>query len=103
MRFVTGTVLARDGIYTRPVVRQHAGLAARLGCELLSDDSIKIDECQRTTVPGVYAAGDAARLPQQPGPLTFALPGAADGTKTAIWIDQDLFRSAAEVPFPAAR
>ncbi|MEK8169289.1 hypothetical protein NKH77_04335 [Streptomyces sp. M19] len=38
-----------------------------------------MDEFQRTTVPGVYAAGDTARLEALPDALTFVVTGAADG------------------------
>jgi thioredoxin reductase (NADPH) len=37
----------------------HSGLAAGLGADLTADGCIKVDHHQRTTVPGLYAAGDA--------------------------------------------
>jgi thioredoxin reductase (NADPH) len=36
----------------------HSGLAAGLGADLTADGCIKVDAHQRTSVPGLYAAGD---------------------------------------------
>ncbi|WP_091458705.1 NAD(P)/FAD-dependent oxidoreductase [Micromonospora inyonensis] len=90
--FADGTVLERQAIYHRAPTRQHSALAEQLGCELLPDGCVRVDEFQRTSVPGVYAAGDTARLAALPDALTFVVTGAADGARAATWLDQELFR-----------
>lgn len=45
---------------------------------------IRIDEIGRTTVPGVYAAGDAVRTRQK------VIMAASDGVNAAITINQDM-------------
>lgn len=90
--FADGRVLERQAVYHRAPTRQHSGLAERLGCRVLADGCVRVDEFQRTSVPGVYAAGDAARLEALPDALTFVITGAADGARAAVWLDQELFR-----------
>ncbi|GEP89164.1 Thioredoxin reductase [Chitinophaga terrae (ex Kim and Jung 2007)] len=46
-----------DAVFIRPSSTQHSPLPAALGCEI-KDGLIVVDELQRTTVPGIYAAGD---------------------------------------------
>ncbi|MEV0218335.1 NAD(P)/FAD-dependent oxidoreductase [Streptomyces sp. NPDC050704] len=87
-----GRVLERQAVYHRAPTRQHSALAEQLGCEMLPDGCIRVNEFQRTSVPGVYAAGDAARLEVLPDALTFVITGAADGARAAVWLDQELFR-----------
>ncbi|MBE1533054.1 NAD(P)/FAD-dependent oxidoreductase [Actinomadura algeriensis] len=93
LHFADGRTLARDGIYHRAPTRQHAHLAAKLGCEILDDGTVRVDERQQTTVPGVAAAGDTAKLPAVPDAVTLVSLGAADGVRAAVYVDGDLFRS----------
>ncbi|GAA4996141.1 FAD-dependent oxidoreductase [Actinopolymorpha pittospori] len=76
--FEDGAQLARQAIFHRPT-RQQASLATDLGCELLPDGCVRVDQFQRTTVRGVFAAGDMAQLAALPDALTFVVMGAADG------------------------
>lgn len=56
-----GTEHRRQAAYVKAVRMQfHTELAVQLGCELEEAGSIKVDEFQQTTVPGVFAAGDVA-------------------------------------------
>jgi thioredoxin reductase len=50
----------REALFVSTRRDQPNGLAAALGCELAADGTIVTDPDGRTTVPGVYAAGDAA-------------------------------------------
>jgi thioredoxin reductase len=93
VHFTDGEVLAREAVYHRAPTRQHASLAAELGCEILPDGTVRVDELQQTTVPGVAAAGDAAKLPAVPDAVTLVSLGAADGVRAAVWMEGDLFRS----------
>jgi thioredoxin reductase len=60
IEFVSGPVERRDALFVRTRRGQPNGLAAGLGCELTADGTIVTDTDGRTTVVGVYAAGDAA-------------------------------------------
>ncbi|MBD3583200.1 NAD(P)/FAD-dependent oxidoreductase [Flavobacterium selenitireducens] len=62
--YMTSVVLS-DGskkevkaIYTRPAFIQQSDIAEKLGCEFQPSGHIKVDPFQKTTIPGVYAAGD---------------------------------------------
>jgi thioredoxin reductase len=45
-------------IYTRVPSIQHCTIPESLGCELTSDEYIKVDSSQKTNVHGVFACGD---------------------------------------------
>jgi thioredoxin reductase len=60
IEFVSGPAERRDALFVRTRRRQPNGLAAALGCELTAAGTIVTDDDGRATVPGVYAAGDAA-------------------------------------------
>ncbi len=45
-------------IYSRPDIKQHSDLPELLGCNIDAHGFIIVDEMQKTTVNGVYAAGD---------------------------------------------
>jgi thioredoxin reductase len=60
IEFESGPPEERDAMFVRTVRDQPNGLAAALGCELTEAGTIAIDADGRTSVPGVFAAGDAA-------------------------------------------
>lgn len=93
LHFADGATLARQDVYHRAPTRQHSALAAELGCELNEDGTVRVNELQETTVPGVSAAGDTAKLPAVPDAATLVSLGAADGVRAAVWMEGDLFRS----------
>lgn len=53
-----GTVRHITALYHRPAFVQHCPIPEQLGCELNAQGFIKVDEAQKTTVAGIYAAGD---------------------------------------------
>lgn len=57
-----GTKVALKAIYARPAFVQHSDIPAGLGCELTEHGLLKVDVFQKTTVPGIYAAGDNSNL-----------------------------------------
>ncbi|UYV16693.1 NAD(P)/FAD-dependent oxidoreductase [Porphyrobacter sp. ULC335] len=76
-----------DALYLAPRSRLNSPIAAQLGCVL--DDGpfgaiIRTDAAKLTSVPGVYAAGDAARAPHN------ASWAAADGVTAGISLHQSL-------------
>lgn len=54
------TVLACDGVLTGGAWVQRSELPAALGCAMLPDGAIEVDEVGATSTPRVFAAGDAA-------------------------------------------
>ena len=82
-----GEVVALDALFTASRTRMASPLAEQLGCAF--DDGpfgpvIRTDARKETTVPGVYAAGDAARAPHN---ATWA---SADGVTAGISAHQSL-------------
>ncbi len=47
-----------DSIYPALGSDTHSELARQIGCDLAADDTVIVDDHQRASVPGVYAAGD---------------------------------------------
>lgn len=60
IEFATGGAENREALFVNTRRDQPNGLAAALGCELTGAGTIVTDADGRTSVPGVYAAGDAA-------------------------------------------
>ncbi|MDX3934369.1 NAD(P)/FAD-dependent oxidoreductase [Stenotrophomonas sp.] len=65
----TATVVLADGrrvevdaLFISPHSRLCTDLAGQLGCELKDGGCITTDSAKQTTVPGVFACGDAARM-----------------------------------------
>lgn len=51
-----------DALFLSPATRMASPLATQLGCELQDGDCISTDAAKQTTVPGVFACGDVARM-----------------------------------------
>jgi thioredoxin reductase len=69
-------------------LRQRSALASELGAELTERGAVDADAFGRTTVPGLYAAGDvASQMPQVAGAI-------ADGARAAAAINDDLLAAA---------
>ena len=60
VRLADGSAEARDALFVRPSIRRPDDLAPALGCETTAAGLVATDGHGRTTVPGVYAAGDVA-------------------------------------------
>lgn len=60
--FQGGKRLKLKAIYARPEIQQHSNLYQNLGCELTDLKTIKVNDFGKTTIEGVYAAGDCASL-----------------------------------------
>jgi thioredoxin reductase len=88
--FAAGPPLARQAAFVRAPYRQRSPLPARLGCALLEDGTVQVDDLGRTSVPGVYAAGDLARRPSLPFATAQVVMAAAAGATAAVAIDQHL-------------
>jgi thioredoxin reductase len=82
-----GTVVPLDALFTGSRTSMASPLAAQLGCAV--DDGpfgpvLRTDDRKATSVPGVFAAGDAARVPHN---ASFA---SADGAMAGISAHQSL-------------
>lgn len=87
---IGGETIARDAMFIKTPLDAHGELAEALGCELMDDGSVQIDEHGHTSVDRIYAAGEAARLPNWPSPWIHAVTSAALGAMVALSIDHDL-------------
>jgi thioredoxin reductase len=88
--FDQGPPLPRSALFLHPSTRQRSSLPAQLGCTLLDDSSVSVDDLGKTDVPGVYAVGDMARRPTMPFPGAQVVIAAAEGAVAALAIDQEL-------------
>ncbi|AYN05741.1 NAD(P)/FAD-dependent oxidoreductase [Flavobacterium sp. 140616W15] len=56
--FKNGTKTAIKALYAKPPFEQHSYVLQELGCEITDQGLIKVDSFQKTTINGIYAAGD---------------------------------------------
>lgn len=84
IEFEDGECIQRDGIFFSSPLVQGSPLPEQLGCSLDARGHIAVDEGGRTSVPGVYAAGDAVTHLHQ---VVFA---AASGARAAVTLNNDL-------------
>jgi len=90
-RLADGRVVPLNALFVAPAQRMTSPLAERLGCEF--DEGplgpiIRADAWKATTVPGVFAAGDAAR------PMQNATLASADGVLAGVGAHQALIHDA---------
>jgi thioredoxin reductase len=86
-----GRMIARAAVFVRPVNTPHDdGLLARLGCKLNEASFPLVDGTGLTSVPGVWAAGNAA------DPRAQVITSAGAGSAAAIAINADLVREDVE-------
>ncbi|GAB7044636.1 MULTISPECIES: NAD(P)/FAD-dependent oxidoreductase [Catenuloplanes] len=93
-----GGALPCQVVFHRAPVELQTALATQLGAQLLPDGYVRVDEFAATSVPGVSAAGDVARLAALPDGLTLVSQAAADGVRAAVWLEQGMFRAGLPVP-----
>jgi thioredoxin reductase len=80
-----GERIAREALFVRPIFSAALGYAEGLNLEYDSEGFIVVDSEGRTSVPGVYAAGDST----PPGPQQLIVAAGAGG-RTASAINLDL-------------
>jgi thioredoxin reductase len=78
-----GTVEVVDVAFVAPVLRQRSELPGLLGLDLNPSGCVRVDEFQRTSRPGVLAAGDMAHLPAYPMPMASVASATAAGQLAA--------------------
>ncbi|ALS56729.1 NAD(P)/FAD-dependent oxidoreductase [Rathayibacter toxicus] len=83
-----GEVVARSGGFVRPLWTPVLDYLAPVAPELDSDGFVRVDSVGRTSVPGLYAAGDIAA----PGPQQLIV-AAGSGAQVASAVNRDLVRA----------
>lgn len=56
--FDDGTTLKLEALYAAVPFSQHSDLPVKLGCQLTDHGHLKVDQLQKTSIPGIYACGD---------------------------------------------
>jgi thioredoxin reductase (NADPH) len=85
LRFKGGTEVKIDNIFTTRGDVIHTGLAESLGARLDREGQIVVDQCMRTSVPRLYAAGCVTPANCQ------MIIAAGEGAAAAQAINRDLF------------
>jgi thioredoxin reductase len=80
----TGQVAPRSAVFIRPMFVPNSDLLVRLGCAEHDNGWVVADSVGRTSVPGVWVAGNAAN------PRAQVVTAAGEGSATAIAINADL-------------
>jgi thioredoxin reductase (NADPH) len=85
LQFANGESVKIDYLFTTRGDIFHNQLAKKLGAKLDSDGQIKVDQCMRASVPGLYAAGCVTPANCQ------MIIAAGQGAAAAQAINRDLF------------
>lgn len=94
VRFTEGGDEQVAAIFVATALRQSAPFAERLGLELNPSGCVRIDEFGRSSLPGVYCAGDMAHLPAHPRPMDSVMMAAAAGQLAASGAQMQLMSAA---------
>lgn len=79
-----GTSIPCRGIFFKPDLVMGSHLPQDIGCRMTDEGIVAVDEYGKTSIPGVYCAGDAASRMHQ------AIAAAAKGAVTAAVINNEL-------------
>ncbi|MFD6448734.1 NAD(P)/FAD-dependent oxidoreductase [Promicromonospora sp. NPDC060204] len=89
------------GIFVAAEFGQRAPFAQQLGLTLLPSGAVEVDAMARTSLPGVFAAGDMAHTSAMPRPMASVLMAAASGQLAAVSLDAELLGRDHPTPSPA--
>lgn len=78
------------GIFVATEFAQRASFAEQLGLRMLESGAVEVDAMGRTSVPGVFAAGDMAHTAALPIPMASVLTAASSGLVAAAAADGEL-------------
>ena len=84
VELASGEVVARTAVFVRPRLLPNTGLLSSLGCAADANGWVSIDAGGRTSVPGVFAAGNAVN------PRAQVITAAGEGSAAAIAINNEL-------------
>jgi thioredoxin reductase len=85
--FTDGPDEEAGGVFVAAEFAQRAPFAEQLGLNLLPSGAVEIDATGRTSLPGVFAAGDMAHSAALPMPMASVLTAAASGLVAAASLD----------------
>lgn len=85
VRLQSGELRPLTAMYLRPGI-QHSNLYEMLGCSLTEAGFLKVDDFKRTTMEGVYAAGDNM------SPMRSVAAAVAAGNTAGAFINNDLIQ-----------
>ena len=98
--FVGGPDEEVGGLFVTTAFAQSAPFADQLGLRMLPSGCVEVDVVGRTSVPGVYAAGDLAHTAAVPMPMASVLSAAGAGLLAATAVDMDRLTSEWGIPSP---
>lgn len=81
---LSGQFVPRAAVFVRPRFVPNASLLAGVGCESDTNGWTTVDQTGRTSVPGIWAAGNAVN------PRAQVITAAGEGSAAAIAINNDL-------------
>src|SRR3954447_13651876 len=84
VELASGQVVPRTAVFVRPAFVPNSDLLVRLGCATHDNGWVVVDSVGQTSVPGVWAAGNAAN------PRAQVVTAAGEGSAAAIAINNDL-------------
>jgi thioredoxin reductase len=82
--FADGTSRDITAVFAKAEIRQHCHIPEAIGCEITEPGHIWIDDFHRTSVPGVYAAGDNTSM------LRSVAQAVSAGNKSGAVMNRDL-------------
>ncbi|MCD9197357.1 NAD(P)/FAD-dependent oxidoreductase [Aeromicrobium wangtongii] len=90
VRLVDAEPLEVGGMFVETQIAQSAPFAEQLGLALLPSGCVEIDVTGRTSLPGVFAAGDLAHTSALPGPMPSVAGAISAGLVAAAMCHMDL-------------
>ena len=91
VQLTDGRAFPRAAVFIRPAFHRHKDDPVdSLGCELDESGFVRVDATGRTSVPGVWAAGNVAN------PRAQVITAAGEGSAAAISINADLVQEDVE-------
>jgi thioredoxin reductase len=100
VEFADGSTLEREALFAGGPWHPRAAFAADLGCETSGTGAVLVDEFSRTSVPGVFAAGDHAHRRTLPGPMPSVPVAMTAGMIAGVCADQTLHAERSGLPSP---
>jgi thioredoxin reductase len=82
--FKDNTPMKLTALFARPDFTQQCDIPQALGCELTEEGYIKVDDFHKTSIPGVYAAGDNTTM------FRAVSAAVAAGNKTGALINKEI-------------